>query len=408
MQARIERLHEMQAKEDKPRWFEPPTELPAERVTIDQGFLVTPPLGLEVGYVPVSVYSKLREKPFNCDVVEGELQEEPSPLPENYFTTPDWFGSGYDRYPETCALTDFSGDTFDIPGTIYLSTLNGSGDKYPWKVPKRAEVVIFVPKAYKDLQCAVGSGPNPSPTPDPTNAPASTGGGFCFSEYDTVQVNNKGTIPMKELRIGDLVLTSSNIYEAVYSFGHYNPELETEFIRITTSSSCSKPLEISKQHMLFVKGKAIPASLVKEGDLLSMTTPSSSSTVRVEKVGTVLRKGVYAPFTASGTIVVNGVLASTFIAFQDSDVVMLGGRIRTPLTFQWLAHMFESPHRTICSVAPKWCQREQYSSTGISLWVYVPFKVTEWSFANFPVLSTVALLLPTTIRAWSGLRTKRI
>ena len=90
MQARIERLHEMQAKEDKPRWFEPPTDLPAERARIDQGFLVTPPLGLEVGYVPVSVYSKLREKPSNCDVVEGDLKEEPDPLPANYFTTPDF------------------------------------------------------------------------------------------------------------------------------------------------------------------------------------------------------------------------------------------------------------------------------------------------------------------------------
>jgi hypothetical protein len=167
--------------------------------------------------------------------------------------------------------------------------------------------------------------------------------------------------------------------------------------------------------MLFVNGRAIPASLVRIGDLLSLATPKTSSTVRVEKkIGTVVRQGVYAPFTPSGTLVVNKMLASTFVAFQVSDVVMLGGgRIRTPLTFPWLAHTFESLHRTICSVAPRVCQRERYSSNGVSLWVYLPFKVTEWVFANFPMLSAVALVLfPTLLVCWaawsSGLRTKRI
>jgi hypothetical protein len=174
---------------------------------------------------------------------------------------------------------------------------------------------------------------------------------------------------MKELKIGDLVLTSASTYEAVYSFGHYHPKLEANFLKITTSSPFSKPLEISEQHMLFVNGRAIPASLVRIGDLLSLATPKTSSTVRVErKIGTVVRQGVYAPFTPSGTLVVNKILASTFVAFQVSDVVMLGGgRIRTPLTFQWLAHTFESLHRTICSVAPRVCQRERYSSNGVSL-----------------------------------------
>ena len=31
--------------------------------------LLTPPAGMEVGYVPVPIYQRVRAKPPNCDVV---------------------------------------------------------------------------------------------------------------------------------------------------------------------------------------------------------------------------------------------------------------------------------------------------------------------------------------------------
>lgn len=157
MQARIERLHEMQSKEQSPSWFEPPAGLPTNKVKIDQGFIVSPPLGMEFGYVPVSVYSKLREKPDDCDVVVGDYESEPNPVPSDYFSDDLW-GSGYQRYPETCAPTDFSGDTYTVPGVLYFSKRDGSGEKYAYRVPMRDEVSNFVPKAYAASQCAKGPG----------------------------------------------------------------------------------------------------------------------------------------------------------------------------------------------------------------------------------------------------------
>jgi hypothetical protein len=394
MQARIERLHEMQAKEQSPRWFDSPGGLPTGKVKIDQRFIVTPPPGLEIGYVPVSIYTKLRDKPDDCEVVEGEHVSEPNPLPEDYIVSPDWWGSDYGRDAQQCYPTIFSGPTYDVPGTLYLSKRDGSGDKYAYKIPKREEVGDFVPVASYDAeQCSRdgSGGSNPAPTPAPTTG---VGVGACFSESSTVEVRNKGNVSIKELRIGDQVLVSADMYEPVYSFGHYHQTVEAQFLKILTSSSMP-PLEITKDHMLFVNGRPVPASLVKVGDQLSLTEPGK--TVTVEGIEAVSRKGAYAPFTPSGTIAVNGILASTFVAFQNSEYLSIGG-IRTPIQFQWVAQAFETPHRTFCSFASTWCEQELYSSSGISLWVYLPLKITEFAFAHGKSLAATLLLIPLLLR----------
>ena len=43
----------------------------------------------------------------------------------------------------------------------------------------------------------------------------------CFSEVSTVQVQNKGPVAMKDLQVGDYVLTANNEYQPVYAFGHW-------------------------------------------------------------------------------------------------------------------------------------------------------------------------------------------
>jgi hypothetical protein len=47
----------------------------------------------------------------------------------------------------------------------------------------------------------------------------------------------------------------------------------------------------------------------------------------------VVKQGVYAPFTMSGTLVINKVKASSYLAFQESDHLVLVGGWETPL---WL------------------------------------------------------------------------
>ena len=144
--------------------------------------------------------------------------------------------------------------------------------------------------------------------------------------------SDRGKSLMKDLQLGDKILTLSNSFEPVYSFGHRHEFLEATYLKILPSK-----LEVSRDHMVFVDGgRAVPASLLQVGDQL---LNGDLITAIQQIVGT----GVYAPFTPSGTLLVNGVSVSSYVAFQGSEHLMLG---KTHLfSYQWLAHTFQVPHR---------------------------------------------------------------
>ena len=96
MQARIERLHQSQQSVsiNESRWFAPPqgdNEMPADLVSVDPALLLTPPSGLEIGYVPIPITQLLRTRPSNCQVALG-VQTESNPLPNDYYQNP-WAAS---------------------------------------------------------------------------------------------------------------------------------------------------------------------------------------------------------------------------------------------------------------------------------------------------------------------------
>ncbi|CAB9508229.1 expressed unknown protein [Seminavis robusta] len=96
-----------------------------------------------------------------------------------------------------------------------------------------------------------------------SNSPARAApAGNCFSESALVQVASKGDIAMKDLQLGDRVLTASGTYQPVYSFGHYQTDHKATFLQIHTSidSSSSKPLEMTGNHLIFLaNGETVPA-----------------------------------------------------------------------------------------------------------------------------------------------------
>jgi hypothetical protein len=177
---------------------------------------------------------------------------------------------------------------------------------------------------------------------------------------------------MRDLVVGDWVLVdNTGTYERIYDFGHWNVDVENvEYLQISLDSGQS--LELSADHMVYVNQQQnfVPASMVTVGDVLSSPVEGSN---KVRLIRSVIRHGAIAPFTSSGTIVVDGILASCYVAFQPSSYLVVGGTTRdrlpnknnsmtppplllprttmmtTYITHQWLAHTFEFPHRFYCS-----------------------------------------------------------
>ena len=190
----------------------------------------------------------------------------------------------------------------------------------------------------------------------------------CFPGDAIVQIENVGRIRMEDLEIGDKVLTAKG-YEPVYSFGHRYPEDTEEYLMIFSELSI---LDISKEHMVFVEGgAAVPAGMLQPGDKLQMHDGQLSEISHIKSVD---KDGIYVPFTKSGTIVVNNVVASTFIAYQKSATLKIGS-FDTGVSFQFFAHSFGIIHQAWCGGI---CHNEQYTENGISAFVARPHAATRW------------------------------
>lgn len=134
----------------------------------------------------------------------------------------------------------------------------------------------------------------------------------CFAGAATVLLSNGSTKPMAKLSIGDRVLTSEG-YQPVETFFHRDPSVQGDFVRINDS------ITLSSGHFVAVDSKDnfIPANEVKVGEHVVIV---DGVAVPVALVETVAAKGIYAPVTESGTIVVDGVLASCYSNVESHEM----------------------------------------------------------------------------------------
>jgi len=219
----------------------------------------------------------------------------------------------------------------------------------------------------------------------------------CFSAHNDVEVQGKGMVPMNLIKVGDYVRVFShknhnnhkannikgadgdNNFSRVFSLAHLDHNLETDFLQIhydvhkeetngkRSQGVKNRPLEITKKHMLYVLGKGVvSADEVKIGDVLlhhnDATTKNSEKVMAVvSNIQSTKRKGVYAPITESGHLIVSGVLASSYYAFLDG----VPSNVQHTLT-----HFFFAPHRTLCSYYDfGLCENETHSE-GYTNWAY--------------------------------------
>ena len=125
---------------------------------------------------------------------------------------------------------------------------------------------------------------------------------------------------MESLLLGEevKVITKKGVTsKPVITFIHRQPDLFQEFLQITTLRY-KKNLKITEDHLIFVekngKEAAIPARDVKIGDMVYVKVGGKEMLEKdaVQCVSIVFERGVYAPVTLSGTILVNDVYTSCY------------------------------------------------------------------------------------------------
>jgi Hint module len=104
---------------------------------------------------------------------------------------------------------------------------------------------------------------------------------------------------------------------------------------------------MSPGHLVMVENHGrryhIPASIVKVGDILSGQ--------RVQSIHEVVRRGIYAPLTHSGEIMVNSVTTSNYVDLSKWSRF---------LDVHTLGHIFFYPQRCFCYYFLDICQNEMY------------------------------------------------
>ena len=194
---------------------------------------------------------------------------------------------------------------------------------------------------------------------------------------------------MDQLKIGDLVLSGDGSFSKVYSFAHKQPNTKIQYLHVLTASmDKNQPLEISAEHLIYVHKEAssakklVPAASLKVGQYL-VAHDGSSSEIRSVKIRP--SKGVYSPLTASGTLVVNGVVASNYVS-PGWIVSKVSGE-----TLHYLEHAGVLLYRLFCTMVN--CEGETYDAThGLNMWVLFWFNLEQWQLHAGSVIQTAFLL----------------
>merc|ERR1712212_1154350 len=152
------------------------------------------------------------------------------------------------------------------------------------------------------------SPPNPNPGPFPSPK--------CFSGTSTVETE-RGKIPIGNLKLGDNVLTytpgKGGHYTEFLGWLDRTANADGKFLKISTNSSS---IVLTENHLIFrlsadVGLESVFADQIEEGDKL-LSLKGEETVVGVEAAR---EKGIWAPLTMEGTLLVDGLLASSYASF---------------------------------------------------------------------------------------------
>jgi len=158
--------------------------------------------------------------------------------------------------------------------------------------------------------------------------------GGCFPGDSLVTTNGGETKKITNLRIGDIIMTVENgemMPTKVLGFLEKMINQTAVYLEIILDNDRS--LFISARHTMFIitnenRLRSVLAKDVSIGDLLILSTGKEVQFGRVQEVRMENKKGAYVPLTDIGTLLVDGVLVSSYAN-----------------TNHWLAHIALTPLR---------------------------------------------------------------
>lgn len=128
----------------------------------------------------------------------------------------------------------------------------------------------------------------------------------CFPGTAIVKTLKKGYIPICELQIGESVRVQGG-WSQVYLFSHREPSGNAEYLAINAPP---RKITMTASHHILTRRGQIAARSVLPGDFVFDASGSPLRVTSVRKNEAV--RGLFSPQTLQGTIVVDGIIASTF------------------------------------------------------------------------------------------------
>lgn len=165
----------------------------------------------------------------------------------------------------------------------------------------------------------------------------------CFPAAAKVTLASGATCRMDEVRIGDVVAVGPGEFSPVFAFTHADSSAKTGFVRLETC--CGEVLLLTPGHYIHANGALVAAGSVRVGDEVVGATGMEK---KIVAVGSEEGTGIYNPQTLHGSIVVDGIVASTYTTAVEAGIAH---GLLTPVrkVFEWSgfgpslvsgAHMF--------------------------------------------------------------------
>ncbi|KNE68640.1 hypothetical protein AMAG_12804 [Allomyces macrogynus ATCC 38327] len=148
----------------------------------------------------------------------------------------------------------------------------------------------------------------------------------CFAGSVLVQLSCGRLVPVSSVRIGDLVAVAPNLhdepsgkqlFEPVLEFFNYDPLTKAALVSLDVGVDQAGPLVLTGNHFVWAAVSDSPAiapqfTRARHVSVGMYLVLGDGGRRRVNSIGQVVECGVFSPVTASGTIVANGVVASTY------------------------------------------------------------------------------------------------